>query len=115
VTLLAAVGALASARGGVAMSNEHSASRANLRWHDRDVNHQWSKSWDAERLLAEALSERVGSEFVVASFLRDRSEVWVARTFSRLTIYHHVFRSCNRAFRQVLEQRQDTWCGECDK
>jgi hypothetical protein len=115
VTLLAAVGALASGRGGVAMSNEHSASLANLRWRDVDVNHQWSKSWDAEQLLAGALSERVGTELVVASFLRDRSEIWVARAFSRLTNYHHVFRSCNRAFSQVLEQRLDTWCGVCDK
>jgi hypothetical protein len=115
VTLLAAVAALASGRGGVVMSNEHSASVANLRWHDLDVNHQWSKSWDAERLLAEALSERVGSEFVVASFLRDRSEVWVARIFSQLTAFHRVFRSCNRAYTQVLEARLDTWCGVCDK
>ena len=115
VTLLAAVAALASGRGGVVMSNEHSASVANLRWDDLDVNHQWSKSWDAEQLLAEALSERVGPEFVVASFLRDRSEVWVARAFSRLTAFHHVFRSCNRAYTQVLEARLDTWCGVCDK
>jgi len=53
------VGALASGRGGVVMSNEHSASLANLRWRDLDVNHQWSKSWGAEQLMAEALSERV--------------------------------------------------------
>ncbi len=115
VTLLAAVAAVASGRGGVVMSNEHSASAANLRWGDLEVNHQWSKSLEAERLIAAALEERVGGEFVVASFLRDRSEVWVADVFSRLTEYHHVFRSCNRAFTQVLDQRLDAWCGECDK
>ena len=54
VTLLAAVAAVASGRGGVVMSNEHSASVANLRWGDLEVNHQWSKSWHAEQLLAEA-------------------------------------------------------------
>jgi hypothetical protein len=115
VTLLAAIAALASRRGGVVMSNEHSASAPNLRWRDLDVNHQWSKSWDAEQLIANALEERVGASFVVASFLRDRSEVWVAKIFSELTDYHHVFRSCNRAFNQRLEQRLATWCGECDK
>ena len=61
------------------------------------------------------MAERVGDELVVASLLRDRSEVWVAEVFSRLSEYHHVFRSCNRAFSQVLEERLDTWCGECDK
>jgi hypothetical protein len=115
VTLLAAVAAVATGRGGVVMSNEHSSSAINLRWRDLDVNHQWSKSWDAEQLLADALEERVGPDVVVASFLRDRSEVWVAETFSRLTQYHHVFRSCNRAFSQRLDRRFETWCGECDK
>ena len=115
VTLLAAVAAAASGRGGVVMSNEHSASAPNLRWGDLEVNHQWSKSFEAERLIAAALVERVGDELVVASLLRDRSEVWVAEVFSRLSEYHHVFRSCNRAFSQVLEERLDTWCGECDK
>ena len=115
VTLLASVAAVASGRGGVVMSNEHSASMANLRWGDLDVNHQWSKSWDAEQLIAAAIEERVGTSLHVASFLRDRSEVWVARAFSALPAYHHVFRSCNRAFSHVLDERLDTWCGECDK
>jgi UDP-N-acetyl-alpha-D-muramoyl-L-alanyl-L-glutamate epimerase len=115
VTLLASVAAVASGRGGVVMSNEHSASAANLRWGDLEVNHQWSKSLDAEILIANALSERLGDQLTVASFLRDRSEVWVAKIFSELPQYHHVFRSCNRAFAQAREQRLDTWCGECDK
>lgn len=115
VTLLAAVAAVASGRGGVVMSNEHSASAANLRWDDLDVNHQWSKSLAAEILIAEALSERLDGQLTVASFLRDRSEIWVAQTFSELPQFHHVFRSCNRAFAQARERRLDTWCGQCDK
>jgi len=115
ITLLAVVAALASRRGGVVMANEHSASAANLRWRELDVNHQWSKSWEAEQLLADAVEERVGTSFVVASFLRDRSEVWVAKKFCELTAFHHVFRSCNRAFNQNPAQRLDGWCGECDK
>jgi len=115
VTLLAAVAAVASGRGGVVMSNEHSASAANLRWNDQEINHQWSKSLAAEILIADALYERLGDQLTVASFLRDRSEVWVAQTFSELPQYHHVFRSCNRAFAQSRERRLDSWCGECDK
>ena len=115
VTLLAAVAAVASGRGGVAMSNEHSASAPNLRWKNRDINHQWSKSWVAEELIGAALGERVGGDLVVASFLRDRSELWVAQRFAQATQYHHVFRSCNRAFTQRLGERAPTWCGVCDK
>ncbi|HTT59147.1 MAG TPA: hypothetical protein VMF33_03790 [Acidimicrobiales bacterium] len=115
VTLLGAMAAVASGRGGVVMSNEHSASRPNLEWSGREVNHQWSKSLAAEVLIADALSERLGDQLVVASFLRARSEVSVAQAFSRLPQYHHVFRSCNRAFRQSPDEREASWCGECDK
>jgi hypothetical protein len=115
VTLLAAVAAVASGRGGVALSNERSSSVANLRWYDTDVNHQWSKSWSAEQLIADAIAERVSDELVVASYLRDRSELWVAKVFSEQTPFHQVFRSCNRAFSQVSEHRSAKWCGECDK
>lgn len=115
VSVLAAIAAVASGRGGVVLSNEHSSSVANLRWHDADVNHQWSKSWDAELLIAAAIAERVGDNLVVASYLRDRSELWVAREFSRYEQFHRVFRSCNRAFTQAREDRATQWCGQCDK
>ena len=115
VTLLGALAAVASGRGGVVMSNEQSASVANLSWRGREVNHQWSKSWAAEVLIGEAITEAVGPSLAVASFLRDRSELWVARRFSELTAYHHVFRSCNRAFTQDPARRAGAWCGECDK
>ena len=68
-----------------------------------------------ENLIAAALAERVGDELVVASYLRDRSELWVAQVFSELEQYHHVFRSCNRAFAQAPGERATQWCGECDK
>jgi hypothetical protein len=115
ITLLAATAAVADGRGGVVMSNEHSASMPNLVVEGRAVNHQWSKSHVAEELIADALAEIVGPGLVVASALRDRSELWVAERFSRLREYHRVFRSCNRAFAQRRENRAPTWCGECDK
>ena len=115
ITLLASIAAASSGRGGVVMSNEHSASVDNLVWHGHGVNHQWSKSFAAEVAIGEAIGEQFGDRLRVASFLRDRSELWVAKTFSSLTQYHHVFRSCNRAFRQNVDERPLTWCGECDK
>lgn len=114
VTLLATVSALATGRGGVVMSNEHSASIPNLTHHGREVNHQWSKSWAAEQLLGDAIAERC-AELTVASFLRDKSELWVAREFSHHDDVMGTFRSCNRAFRQNAADRARTWCGECDK
>ena len=73
------------------------------------------KAGAAEVLIAEALAERIGPEFAVASFLRDRSELWVAQRFAEARRYHRVFRSCNRAFTQRVGEREATWCGHCDK
>ena len=115
VTLLATISAIASERGGVVMSNEHSASVPNLTHAGREVNHQWSKSLQAERLIAAAIAERCGDDLTVASFLRDKSELWVAREFAKSPDVLGTFRSCNRAFRQDRSERARTWCGECDK
>ncbi len=115
ITLLAALAAVSTGRGGVVMSNEYSASIPNLRVGTREINHQWSKSLAAEELIGAALDEAVGASLSVASLLRHRSELWVADVFSRLVAYHHVFRSCNRAFTQDPTTRAASWCGECDK
>jgi hypothetical protein len=79
------------------------------------VNHQWSKSAAFEsgfrRLLAGSLVP-VPEYF---SYLRARSELWVARELAGLSRYHGVFRSCNRAFAIDPARRLDHWCGTCDK
>ena len=49
------------------------------------------------------------------SYLRPRSELWVAEQFARLSEYHAAFRSCNRAFHQDPARRLDHWCSTCDK
>ncbi len=115
ITLLGAVAAVADRRGGVAMSNEHSASVPNLTWRGRSVNHQWSKSWIAEQLISDAIRERLGTNLTVCSVLRDRSELWVAREFAQYVEFHETFRSCNLAFTQNVNERSSAWCGECDK
>ena len=115
VTLLACASALAHGFGGVAMSNEHSSSVPNMKWNGQSINHQWSKSAEAEELLAKAIAERVGDGFAIASFLRDRSEIWVAQEMANQDHYLPVFRSCNRAFAQEESRRAQNWCGECDK
>ncbi len=115
VTLLACIAALAEDRGAVVMSNEHSASAPNAMWDGLAINHQWSKSANAEDLIADAVASYIGPHFKVASLLRDRSELWVAERFATYRDVHHVFRSCNRAFHQEQAERLVTWCATCDK
>lgn len=115
LSAIAILTAVASRRDSVVMSNEHSASEpTQLHANGILVNHQWSKSLEFETLFRAALFESIsGVDYYSA--LRPYSELWVAERFAKLTEFHPVFRSCNRAFYVDPSKREATWCGECDK
>lgn len=98
----------------VAMANERSASAGNVRAYGIVVNHQFSKSIAAERLLRQALAELAG-ELTYFSILRGSSELAIARAFARLSQYHSTFTSCNTAFRLDPSRRGNGWCCDCPK
>ncbi len=98
----------------VAMANERSASTGNVNWAGIDVNHQFSKSIRAERLLRTALEEMaVGVDYF--SILRPASELAIAKAFTRLTPYHQAFSSCNTNFRLDGSVPSQRWCCNCPK
>ncbi|MDE3134121.1 MAG: hypothetical protein KGL15_08660 [Acidobacteriota bacterium] len=98
----------------VLMANERSASEGNLVWNGVEVNHQFSKSRRAERLLADAVAEIEGAPQIF-SILRPASELSIASAFAKLEQYHRAFTSCNRVFQLDPEKRLGSWCGDCDK
>jgi hypothetical protein len=102
-------------RDAVVMSNEWSASIGNAEHDGRTVNHQWSKSEDFELRLRAALDAAFTRPPAYFSYLRARSELWIAREFAGHRRYHDTFRSCNKAFRINPATRLDHWCGTCDK
>jgi UDP-N-acetyl-alpha-D-muramoyl-L-alanyl-L-glutamate epimerase len=115
ISAIAVLAAVLSDRDAVVMSNEWSASVPTLEHDGHPVNHQWSKSASFEagfRALLRADPAGLPDYF---SALRDRTELWVAERFARLTQYHRTFRSCNRAFHIDTARRLDHWCGQCDK
>jgi UDP-N-acetyl-alpha-D-muramoyl-L-alanyl-L-glutamate epimerase len=109
------VAAVRERRDAVVLSNEWSASVPTLVVDGLAVNHQWSKGEAFERAFGDLVLATFGPRLSVFSYLRPRSELWVAEQFARLTPYHRAFRSCNRAFNQDPSQRLDHWCGRCDK
>jgi UDP-N-acetyl-alpha-D-muramoyl-L-alanyl-L-glutamate epimerase len=114
ISAIAVLAAVLHGRDAVVMSNEASASSGNLVVGGRVVNHQWSKGVDFEEGFRGALARHgVSAEYF--SMLRSASELWVAQRFAAMGRYHHVFRSCNRAFYVDPALRLDRWCGECDK
>lgn len=99
--------------GPVVMSNESSAAEPTLTWGEEAVNHQWSKSLEAELLLASAIEAQTGQRGAYFSLLRPFTELRIARKFARITGYDRAIVSCNRAFR--IGNPESGWCGECAK
>ena len=97
------------------MSNEHSASAANLTIDGLDINHQYSKSLEFEQDFARYVESGISPSIKYFSLLRPLSEIEIARRFSKYPAYFRVFRSCNTAFRQAREARGQRWCCNCPK
>jgi hypothetical protein len=99
----------------IAMSNEHSASAPNLEIDGIEVNHQFSKSLDFERMFSEYIRDLITPSIAYFSLLRPLSEIEIARRFSNYPAYFGIFRSCNTAFRQSRAARGRHWCCDCPK
>lgn len=97
------------------MSNERSASVGNVEWMGQLVNHQWSKSFEAETALAKVIHESIAPNFHYFSLLRPLSEVGITQRFAKLERYFDTFTSCNRAFRIDETKRVHRWCTDCPK
>lgn len=112
---IAVLAAVLAGRDAVVMSNEWSSSSPTVVIDGRPINHQWSKSMEFETRFRAVLAGSLVDAPDYFSWLRARSELWVARRFAALRDFHPVFRSCNLAFRVDPAQRHATWCGRCDK
>lgn len=99
----------------VVFSNERSASYGSMIPGAGEVNHQWSKGWEFERLFGEHVERRVAPGVHYYSLLRPLSELAVARQFAKSGRYDAWFSSCNRNFHILGERPVNRWCGVCPK
>ena len=100
--------------GPVVMSNEASASADTLEVYGWSINHQWSKSAEAEAALQDVIGPQAGlTPEHYFSLLRPFSELRIAGFYATYPRYHQVATSCNRAYR--MDAGDVGWCGECDK
>lgn len=82
------------------------------------VNHQWSKTWEAEQLLTSYVEKYVSADIKVGSPLRGYSELKIAELFVEKcwNKFGHSFSSCNLAnYKQGENNSNLTWCGKCPK
>lgn len=99
----------------VVVSNEHSSNFGNLRYRGMEVNHQWSKSSEFEKLFQAYCRTNLTRSIVYFSALRPFHEIRVAKMFSKHKKYFNAFSSCNTNFRHQTSKHSGRWCGKCPK
>lgn len=121
-TVYVFTGVLSALLGGyryVVFSNERSANEGNLEYLGRNINHQWSKTYDAEKMFSDYVRDFITSDVTPFSLLRPMSEYAIVERFSHHPKYFPVFSSCNRNFVvgsiQPRSDRGAYWCGGCPK
>jgi UDP-N-acetyl-alpha-D-muramoyl-L-alanyl-L-glutamate epimerase len=99
----------------VAFANERSADEASLTDpRGREVNHQFSKSFEFELMFDEWVRRYIEPGLRVFSMLRRDRELAICREFARLEPFHAMFSSCNRNF-HLDGPKTQRWCGHCPK
>jgi UDP-N-acetyl-alpha-D-muramoyl-L-alanyl-L-glutamate epimerase len=99
-------------------SNERSSDYGNVEYLGMEVNHQWSKSNEAELLMTKYIESFVTRQARYLNALRPLSELAVAKLFVREPKYFGHVTSCNQNWLwNKLDENPDQprWCGECDK
>ncbi|HEY5949477.1 MAG TPA: hypothetical protein VIV40_28480, partial [Kofleriaceae bacterium] len=99
---------IALARGyrGLVVAHEASANAANLDWDGEPVNHQWGKSWEAERLLDRYVRDHLVSNVRYFSVLAPVHDEVIFELLTRDADLAPLTHSCNV---------RKPWCGECAK
>lgn len=101
---------------GIAVSNERSSNEGNVIFHNQEINHQYSKTFEFERDLQNYSQNWLKQAGHYFSFVRPLYELQIAGLFAKLTTddqpthqLRTLFRSCNRG------QKTNSWCGQCSK
>lgn len=115
VGVAASIVAMLHGRRDVIFANERSANTGNTEVDGIIINHQYSKSIEAEIDLQNYISSFVSSDIRVFSLLRPLSELDIARRFAANGKYFNVFSSCNKNFKQGGVPAVTRWCGVCPK
>ncbi|CAN5759911.1 hypothetical protein BH11PAT2_BH11PAT2_02680 [soil metagenome] len=103
----------------IIFSNERSADIGNLTYLGLEVNHQWCKSSEAEKITNDYIQRYITPDIRTSSLLREYSELEIVSRFVQHPKYLYTVTSCNSYFCfSRLEQRflrTPYWCRSCPK
>jgi len=92
----------------LSLAHEKSANSGNLYWSETNckINHQWGKSFDAEKLINQFIQENLISNFNYFSILQPIYDFRIFRNLTRYPEILYKIHSCNV---------QKPWCKKCAK
>ena len=94
-------------------ANERSANFGNLKFLNLKINHQFSKSFVAEKMISKFLKKNFDIDYF--SLLRPFWEIQIAKIFvENCENFFQKFASCNLNFRRE-KKIKNFWCGNCAK
>ena len=85
---------------------------------DLPVNHQWSKTEEAQNLIKNYISNYIAKDITIGSNLENLTELEIAKEFASKCWdkYENKFSSCNVAnYKQDENNKTLKWCGKCAK
>jgi hypothetical protein len=101
----------------VVLSNERSSNEGNLEYLGKEINHQYSKTFDFEKKFRSYSKKYLIKEIKYFSFLRPLYELQITKIFSKFKKYFPIFLSCNEAQKTCsgTKEKIGKWCGQCSK
>jgi UDP-N-acetyl-alpha-D-muramoyl-L-alanyl-L-glutamate epimerase len=101
----------------VAMGNEGATSTGNVVWNGQEINHQWAKSLEQEKLTDDFIKTQVSPNIEYLSPIRPYSSLAVMELLAKLgKPYLNDFTSCNLVLRiDPTERPNGRWCTHCAK
>lgn len=104
----------------IIFSNEKSANYGNVNYLGVEINHQWDKTFEYEKMFFDYVHKFISPELTPFSLLRPFSEVeivWLFVNSPNFKIYKSKFSSCNKNFKlsENARLKEKIWCGECPK
>ncbi|OGZ73662.1 MAG: UDP-N-acetylmuramoylalanine--D-glutamate ligase [Candidatus Staskawiczbacteria bacterium RIFCSPLOWO2_01_FULL_40_39] len=98
----------------VIVGNEYSSNFGNTTYKGHTINHQWSKSFEFEKIFQEYVAEFISPDVFYFSLLRPFYEIRIVKMFSEYRKYFPVFSSCNKNF-AFNKKSKTLWCLNCPK
>ncbi|MCT4592404.1 MAG: hypothetical protein N4A36_03440 [Candidatus Gracilibacteria bacterium] len=97
----------------IIVSNEHSANFGNATYLGHEINHQWSKTLEAEIMMSDFIKTYITNTNYF-SLMRGFWEIRIAEIFLEDERFLNSFTSCNRFFRRQKDF-EGLWCNNCAK